>query len=1085
VGRVAADVLRCVAGTLLKYNPYFNVFLGSRASASPYANYLHQMYLMARLAYQRPVRVMVADEIGLGKTVEAVRAIRHLMLVDGVRRVLVVVPPTLLDQWVEKDLYNLGIDPVVIDRENVEELLERARRGGIADGVFIGSMDRLKLSGQRDAGASRYPYFELLSSVDWDLVVVDEAHKLSYLGSPSLRYERIGFQLCRNRARHCILLTATPHRGRTDDFMARVALLDRTLIPRPSELAAKVETLGLRTRLLADMADAIFFRRTKEDVNKIEGRQVFRPAHQYPVLIRVPPEIESIYVKALDFATLGLDRYYADPRLQGVRELLRKLLIKRAMSSEQALLNTFMRIGAKRTGADEDELNRLASKLEGYLSGDEDAEEEPDEELSRFIEMVSAFVDPRKADSMRAEVESLVANVRRVASEGRSPKVRAVAEIVGLALGEGLDGLGEPFRDMRGGRILVFTEFRDTAHQLFDQLDKVLGERFAEVSYGSFSEADSLKREYVGRAKGGDLLRYVKVVPVRAGKLVGIALLTSESKKFLREFQRMLEDPRLATVVLVSTDVAAEGLNMQAANMVVMYEIPWSPMRREQRIGRVWRLGQGRDVYVFDLHMGTDFEREILENYTIKIVTIAEEAGYATVSYGGLAFYVPQSGADEEYGYALRVVGMESFTESAVLGGFAQALRKALGSRGLDAEILGREIARLATEIVRLARQLRKELEEISRYRAKPDEVRNEVGLLLGVRSDEEARAILLRLIVAASRLGLANVQDVGDDLFVNGVKASKRSTRDLASALAEVVKVARWDSEACGGTRILLARGMRESDAAFLAMLVAEGDGGSVLYAEPILVVQSKGGSRILRGAELAEELSRLLESSEERFAASAEVIQALKKRYESAAGSCVSYLDEIQAVARGKPARYASSKALAGLRVPGGSAPVIRAPAVRLSESPLAIFIPASQPLAGTEESPGVAAGGGRAVTPEKKEMVKTVAENLVRSFFESMGYRCVKRSEYSPYDFELYDRDGRLVYYVEVKGHETGELVAELSESENEFAKEHEDMYMVCVVTEALTNPRIRCDLFKELKLVKTVFMPTFKYIYRADG
>jgi len=1079
----AAGILKYVAGTLLKYNPFFNVFLDSQSSASFYTNYLHQMYLMARLAYQRPVRVMVADEIGLGKTVEAVRVIKHLIRVDGIRRVLIVVPPILLDQWVEKDLYNLGVRPVVVDRSNVEELLEKARRGELNEGVFIGSIDRLKLSSLDDAESTHYPYFEFLSSVDWDLVVVDEAHKLSYLGSPSLRYERIGLQICRNRARHCLLLTATPHRGKTDDFMARIALLDRSLIPRPSELANKIETLGLRTEVLRRITDVVFFRRMKEDVNKIEGRQVFKPAHQYPVLIHVPPELERIYVKALDFATLGLDRYYVDPKLQGMRELLRKLLMKRAMSSELALLNTFMRIGARRGGASEEELARLTFKLEKYLSEEEEAEEELDEELSRFIEVVSAFVDPQRTEHMKMEVEALIREIKKVIDEGRSPKVNAVADIVELVLGKGLSELGDLFRDMYGGRILVFTEFKDSAQQLFDQLEKVLGERFGEVHYSVVKKADKLRQEYVGVAKsGGELLRYVKVIPTRSGELIGLALLTSESKRFLREFQRILEDPRLATAVLISTDVAAEGLNMQAANIAVIYEVPWSPLRREQRIGRVWRLGQRRDVYIFDLHMGTDFEREILENYTVKIITIAEEAGYTTVRYRGLAFYIPQAGAEEEAKYALRVVEMEKFTESTILESFGQALRKALGPQGLDAKILGREIARLAIEIVRFTRQLRKELEELSRFRADPEKVRREVKLLLGLSSDEEARSVLLQLIMAASRLGLATVQDLGDTVFVNGIRASKQSIRDLTNALAGL---ASQETEGWAEPRVLLAKGRQGFDVAFLTLILAEGEGKHVLYAEPVLVVSSKGNVRILRGAELAEELASLLESSTAPKV-EGEAFSALKGQYVSAARACTPLIENIRATVHEKPSQYISSKALTELRglnspeiIPDGQRPVIK-----LSENPLAVFLPAPQ----IEEAPE-AAEAHRAkppsgtVTPEKKEKVKTVAENLVKSFFESMGYRCVKRSEYAPYDFELYDQEGRLVSYVEVKGHETSEPIAELSENEYEFAKKHEDMYMVCIVTDALTSPRIHCTPFKELKPVKAVFMQTLKYIYKA--
>lgn len=1087
MGEKVSGVLKSVIGTFLRYNPFFNVFLGSRPSASLYRNYLHQMYLMARLAYQRPVRVVVADEIGLGKTVEAIRAIKHLMQVDGVRKVLIVVPPILLDQWIEKDLYNFGLRPVIVDRSNIEELLERARRGELEEGIFIGSIDRLKLSSLDDVESMRYPYFEFVSSVDWDLVIIDEAHKLSYLGSrPSLRYERIGIKICRNKAKHCLLLTATPHRGKTDDFMARIALLDKSLIPRPSELAKKIETLGLRTEVLRRITDVVFFKRMKEDVNRIEGRQVFKPAHQYPVLIHVPDELKKINEKILDFATLGLDRYYVDPKLRGIRELLRKLLMKRAMSSELALLNTFMRIGARRGGISDEELASLTARLEGYMTEEEESEQELDEEVLKFVEAVSSFVDPQRMENMRKELKALIREVREVIDEGKSPKVNAVADIVELALGRCTEELGENFRDMYGGRIIVFTEFKDSARQLFDQLDKILGERLGDVPYSVLTKADKVRHEYINAAKGGtELLRYLKVIPTGSGELIGLALLTSDSKRFLREFQKMLSDKRLATTVLISTDVAAEGLNMQAANIVVIYEVPWSPLKREQRIGRVWRLGQRRDVFIFDFHMGTDFEREILENYTVKIITIAEEAGYTTVHYKGLAFYIPQIVAEEESEYALRVVEMEKFTESTILENFAQALKKALGPQGLDVRVLGRELAKLASEIVRFTRQLRKELEDLSRFRADPKEVRREVKLLLGLNSDEEAIEVLLQIIRVASKLGLADVQDLGDVMYVNGVKASKQSIRDLVNVLAGL---ADWGAEDWVKPVVLLSGGRDEFDAAFLTLIIAEDSGNRILYAEPVLIVSSKDGVQALRGAELARELMSLVESSSTpEFEGKA--FSALRGHYISAARTCAHLIEEIRKTVHEKPSQYISSSALAELRglknpeiIPDGQRPVIK-----LSENPLVVFLPAPY-MSTAPESTDIKEETSplpvKAVSPEKKEKVKIIAENIIKSFFESMGYKCVKRSEYSPYDFELYDQNGNLVSYVEVKGHETSEPIAELSENEFEFAKEHEDRYIVCIVTNVLTSPHIRCVPFKELKPVKTVFTPAYKYIYRSE-
>lgn len=1089
------DIAYIVTATYLKYNPFFNVFIGAHPEASFYRNYLHQIYLMAKLAFQRPVRVIVADEIGLGKTVEAIRILKHLKLVDQLRKILIIVPPILLDQWIEKDLKNFGIRPVVIDKDNIQELYERAKQGLINEGIFIGSMDKLKLSINDEVEATRYPYFEFINSIRWDLVIIDEAHKLSYIGTtPNIRYERLGSIICRNNAEHCVLLTATPHRGRTEDFLSRLILLDKSLIPRPSELGKKVETLGLRTAVFQLITDVMFFRRIKEDVNKLENKEVFKPAHQYPVLIHVPEEIRKLQLKILDFVTLGLDKYYVDPRFRGVRELLRKLIIKRAMSSEEALLNTFMRIGAKRGGVAEEELRKLSNKLEEYISGEE-SEKEIDEEIEKFVEAVSSFIDSIKVEELREEVEDIIREVRRIINEGKNPKINALADIIELTLGKDMpEDLKETFRDIVGGRIIVFTEFKDSAHQVFTQLQKILEKRIENVPLKHARKADDIRKEYLSLSKSPDILDYLSVIPTPDGNPIGLALLTSDSKKYLSIFQRMLEDQRFATTILISTDVAAEGLNMQTANVVVNYEITWSPMKRDQRIGRVWRLGQKKDVYVLDFHMGTDFERSILENFTIKIVTIAEETGYTTLQYKGIVFYMPYTVVSEEDGYVLRVVELEKFNESAVLDNVMTALRRAFLPEGLDERELGEELSKLALDVVRFTRQLKRELDVLSRFRADPDKVRKEVRLLLGFENENEALKAAVCLVKLLSDLGLVKVQDVGSVMYVNGQKANKCSLRDLTDILSKVVDEYLNQSiniNEISKPSLIHVKDVDNFDAAFLTFIVVEsrsrGDGSNkVLYVEPLLIIDNKGSVKVLRGSEFIIKLHEML-SNATSITMDNTATEVVLSKYMTTAKTLTWLPTEISKILNEKLTRYISSKELSEFRLKSPNlTPDDKQPRIRLVEKPLAMFMPFAYTTNQTQvevENQLFSSSSEHSVSPEKKEKIKIMSEALVKTYFENLGFTVVKRSEYAPYDFELY-KENNLVRYVEVKGHETSEPIVELTQNEFSFAQQNKDRYIVCVVTNALTNPRIRCVTLDELQEIGPYKIEVVKIIYKLN-
>jgi len=1078
---IRACILAEILKTYVKYNPFFNVFLNSKPEAEQYRNYGHQMYLIARLIFQRPIRVLIADEIGLGKTVEAIRLLKHLMSVGGLKRALIIVPPTLLEQWKEPhvgDLWAFGIEPVVIDRETISKL-EKIPAEEI-EGVFIGSMDTLKwCKGERGRGED-YPYFDFISSIDWNVIIIDEAHKLSYysVSGPTLRYERLGAILSK-KARHYVLLSATPHKGFTDDFMARLILLDRSISLDPKDAAKVVEERGLSREIYRDISDVIFFRRTKEDVNAIEleltGREVFREAIQYPVIIHVPPEIEELQNKVLFFATKGLEAYYVDPKYRGLRELLRRILIKRALSSLEALLKTFMSMSIKRTIPEWElereltEVEKYRGFIEKYIRGEEDLRVEIDEKIKEICNRAALFVDTFKREEYSEEIRQIIAKVRELMEKGICPKINALITLVKLSLGLPYgesSSIDEKLKDVIQGRMIVFTEFRDTASFIFGRLPDVLKK---ELGLGSIP-ADVWERyeNLVRDKRYKKAADYIRIIPTPYG-CIGLGLLTSETKHYLKAFQELLADNRLATAILIATDVAAEGLNMQTANIVVNYEVTWSPLRREQRLGRVWRLGQRRTVYAFDLYLATDFERLIAERFHLKLLTMTEEIGHTTINYSGLAFYVPEKRtANGQLRHSLMIVEFKEYDEFRVIGKIAEQLKRALTPEGkIDIERFARALDQIAQEIINAAKCLKSVAEELERYRTRPDDAVNETEKLLSFRSDKGAAEAIAILVKELTKL-VPDVEIVGSFIYSPFGKYNLEKFREI-TILAEKLSTHLLRVRALNDTICMHVKGLRRP--AYLTILEVVSSCGD-LYREPVLLVASQDETvRLFRGIRMVRKLIELLkEAYVVPCSASAH------PNYEEAAMIVISDIRAIERIIIDKPIKFIRSDALRELRGENepDMIPNINEPQVRLAKQPLAIFLPSL--------SDNVVWSIIRRVSPEKKEAIKTVSEELVKRHFEQMGYKMVRPGEYYPYDFEMYLND-ELVYYVEVKGHETNALVAELSECEKEFAERHPDKYLVCIVTEVFTNPKIFCVKFSDLNLVDVRLVS--KYIYKPSG
>ena len=575
-----------LADEYLKWNPFF-IYSGRDPL-------LHQTEIVSRILFLKPTRILVADVIGLGKTITALRILKTLERYTKLSRVLFLVPSVLVNQWID-EMRGVGVKAQTIERKTLDFLAEHSE---LPSGWYIGSIDTLKQA----------EYISILEKNDWDAIVVDEAHKLGLLGrEPNRRWKNLGEIIRKKKDAVLILLSATPHKGKANDYLSRIALIDPSLL--------EVTNVGALDKVF-DKPDyyqrthnIIVFRRNKEDVNNVyELKEIFKPCNMLAVLIEPEEEESELLKNVTDLAVTYLGRYYSymmqttgwkAGKIQSILALLRTIIIKRGLSSPQALVKTFSKLVEKRGRyielleqgySPEEAEEKIAQELEDYsrkldelLTGDiGEYESELDEEFDRLASRFDKFLD----ESFREKLEATVDIAKRIlAGEIRDSKLETLKRILRLVYQS--SELPEEFKDLSGGKVIIFTEFKDTAYYLHKKLlewaEKELGNRDAVKIFTSDnrSEIEAIKKWLAGKGER----------------------------------------------ILITTDVAGEGLNLQHANILVNYEITWSPVRLEQRIGRVWRYGQRRTTYVFNLFLADALEREVAEVVFSKLYGISISLG--------------------------------------------------------------------------------------------------------------------------------------------------------------------------------------------------------------------------------------------------------------------------------------------------------------------------------------------------------------------------------------------------------------------------------------------------------------------------
>ncbi|MEM3480931.1 MAG: helicase-related protein [Candidatus Korarchaeum sp.] len=499
------------------------------------------------------IRFLIADDPGAGKTIMAGLIHKELKLRGLVNRTLIIVPGHLKDQWVRELKEKFQENFLIVDRgtfrthfgENPWEKYSQV----------ITSMDFAK----------RDDILSSLQNVDWDLVIVDEAHKMAaYRYSDKVerteRY-RLGEVISRN-ATHLLFLTATPHKGDPENFRLLLDLLS------PGFFATK----ELVEESLRSRDNPLFIRRMKEDLKDFDGRPLFTNRYPKTMKFTLSDEEMELYNALSEYV---INQYNLALRRYGERRNVAFALLilqRRMASSTYALLKSLMR----RKERLEELLreNKLPSAED--VSDLEEVEEYEESERWKQEERWERISLASSREELKKEIEtisSLIEKANEIMKGEREVKLRELKR----AIEEGFRRI----REMGGNeKILIFTESKDTMEYLVRKL------RSWGYSVSSMHGGMSLEER------------------IRA------------EKEFRDEKQ-----------IMVSTEAGGEGINLQFCHLMINYDIPWNPNRLEQRMGRIHRYGQQKDVYIFNLVAANTREGMVLSKLLEKLEEIRSVLG--------------------------------------------------------------------------------------------------------------------------------------------------------------------------------------------------------------------------------------------------------------------------------------------------------------------------------------------------------------------------------------------------------------------------------------------------------------------------
>jgi SNF2 family DNA or RNA helicase len=523
----------------------------------------------------QPLRYVLADDPGAGKTIMAGLFIRELLMRADAKRVLIVAPGSLVEQWQDEMFEKFGLSFSLFSREQVEQ----SRSGNPFDDIdlLVARVDQLSRAEDLQ---------EKLRLSHWDLIVVDEAHKLSasYFGNKVNKTKRFQLgELLGSITRHFLLMTATPHNGKEEDFQLFMSLLDSDrFYGKFRDGAHKVDVTDLMRRMV------------KEDLLKFDGSPLFPERRARTANYKLSDPEAALYSAVTDYVKEEMNRAdKLDCQRKGTVGFALTALQRRLASSPEAIYQSLKRRSNKlKRRVEEEKLRQRGQSLAetvgpngfGNVSDDiwDSADSLSPDDYENFEEaVVDQATAAQTIQELEAEIiilEGLEEQARQVVHSGQDRKWDELSKL--------LQNTPE-MRDADGRqrKLIIFTEHRDTLNYLAVKIRGLIG-----------------SEESVVMIHGG---------------------VKREERRKVQELFR--NDP--PTRVLLATDAAGEGVNLQNANLMVNYDLPWNPNRLEQRFGRIHRIGQTEVCHLWNMVAAETREGDVFQRLFEKLEVEREALG--------------------------------------------------------------------------------------------------------------------------------------------------------------------------------------------------------------------------------------------------------------------------------------------------------------------------------------------------------------------------------------------------------------------------------------------------------------------------
>lgn len=511
----------------------------------------HQLHVLNRAMERNTIRYILADEVGLGKTIEAGMVIKELKARGLVQRVLVVCPTGLVTQWAAEMQEKFHEKFHVIlpsDYDTIRRLTDSEDVYGQYDQV-ISPMDSIKPiekhAGWTDERVEAYNQERIYSIINsgWDLIIIDEAHRVAGSTGEVARY-KLG-NLLSQASPYLLLLSATPHNGKTEPFLRLVRLLDKEAFPNAKSI-------------VREQVSPYLIRTEKREAIDNNGNLLFKNRATHLITLNWDERHtmqRELYGLVSDYVSKTYEKANRN-RKKNMCLIFLLIIMQRMVTSSTAAIRQSLQ---RRL----DILKAQATKLSELTEADM-AELDVEMDLDEALEALSLGTEAEIK-----ELEHLISVAKQAEYQYSDVKIETMLNIVDRIIGE------DPQQ-----KIIIFTEFVATQKYL----ERILKEKGYTIT------------------------------------ILNGSMSIEERNLAMREF-------RDKTNIFISTDAGGEGINLQFSNIIINYDLPWNPMKIEQRCGRVDRIGQQRDVEIYNLIIEDTVEYRVREVLEEKLSIILKEMG--------------------------------------------------------------------------------------------------------------------------------------------------------------------------------------------------------------------------------------------------------------------------------------------------------------------------------------------------------------------------------------------------------------------------------------------------------------------------